>query len=141
MKRQISRSLSAFPSTATYIYVVLAYYKKLPLGPEAMLPPSTCIAAISRALLCVWCVREIVCFLVWSERFLCAALCCDCVLCTAVVVAPQRTRIEKQRRPERRTKGCLCSCMFLYIQLFSSCLLYTSPSPRDQRGSRMPSSA
>ena len=27
-----------------------------------------------------------------------------------------------------------------YRQL-SSCLLYTSPSPRDQRGSRMPSSA
>ena len=25
--------------------------------------------------------------------------------------------------------------------LFSNCLLYTSPSPRDQRGSRMPSSA
>ena len=25
--------------------------------------------------------------------------------------------------------------------LFISCLLYTSPSPRDQRGSRMPSSA
>ena len=25
--------------------------------------------------------------------------------------------------------------------VFSSCLLYTSPSPRDQRGSRMPSSA
>ena len=24
---------------------------------------------------------------------------------------------------------------------FASCLLYTSPSPRDQRGSRMPSSA
>ena len=24
---------------------------------------------------------------------------------------------------------------------FDSCLLYTSPSPRDQRGSRMPSSA
>ena len=24
---------------------------------------------------------------------------------------------------------------------FKSCLLYTSPSPRDQRGSRMPSSA
>ena len=24
---------------------------------------------------------------------------------------------------------------------FNSCLLYTSPSPRDQRGSRMPSSA
>ena len=26
-------------------------------------------------------------------------------------------------------------------QRFNSCLLYTSPSPRDQRGSRMPSSA
>ena len=25
--------------------------------------------------------------------------------------------------------------------LFETCLLYTSPSPRDQRGSRMPSSA
>ena len=25
--------------------------------------------------------------------------------------------------------------------LYDSCLLYTSPSPRDQRGSRMPSSA
>ena len=25
--------------------------------------------------------------------------------------------------------------------VISSCLLYTSPSPRDQRGSRMPSSA
>ena len=27
------------------------------------------------------------------------------------------------------------------VQWLSSCLLYTSPSPRDQRGSRMPSSA
>ena len=30
----------------------------------------------------------------------------------------------------------LISCVATYI-----CLLYTSPSPRDQRGSRMPSSA
>ena len=29
----------------------------------------------------------------------------------------------------------------VYIALFWVCLLYTSPSPRDQRGSRMPSSA
>ena len=29
----------------------------------------------------------------------------------------------------------------MVTSLFSSCLLYTSPSPRDQRGSRMPSSA
>ena len=28
-----------------------------------------------------------------------------------------------------------------YVELTSICLLYTSPSPRDQRGSRMPSSA
>jgi len=27
------------------------------------------------------------------------------------------------------------------VTLLSDCLLYTSPSPRDQRGSRMPSSA
>ena len=27
------------------------------------------------------------------------------------------------------------------INMYFSCLLYTSPSPRDQRGSRMPSSA
>ena len=32
--------------------------------------------------------------------------------------------------------------MIMYITGTSSlCLLYTSPSPRDQRGSRMPSSA
>ena len=29
----------------------------------------------------------------------------------------------------------------LHVQEHHSCLLYTSPSPRDQRGSRMPSSA
>ena len=29
----------------------------------------------------------------------------------------------------------------LNVASISSCLLYTSPSPRDQRGSRMPSSA
>ena len=29
----------------------------------------------------------------------------------------------------------------MYDERLSACLLYTSPSPRDQRGSRMPSSA
>ena len=29
----------------------------------------------------------------------------------------------------------------MYLLQFVTCLLYTSPSPRDQRGSRMPSSA
>ena len=28
-----------------------------------------------------------------------------------------------------------------FVDTYKSCLLYTSPSPRDQRGSRMPSSA
>ena len=32
-------------------------------------------------------------------------------------------------------------CAFLIANPNSPCLLYTSPSPRDQRGSRMPSSA
>ena len=27
------------------------------------------------------------------------------------------------------------------VEVITACLLYTSPSPRDQRGSRMPSSA
>ena len=47
------------------------------------------------------------------------------------------------------TPGCLAQMMDAYDRLGSnivavdpvSCLLYTSPSPRDQRGSRMPSSA
>ena len=34
-----------------------------------------------------------------------------------------------------KTGGCEENCSYC------SCLLYTSPSPRDQRGSRMPSSA
>ena len=28
-----------------------------------------------------------------------------------------------------------------FVDMVKACLLYTSPSPRDQRGSRMPSSA
>ena len=31
--------------------------------------------------------------------------------------------------------------VFQHVDLYMLCLLYTSPSPRDQRGSRMPSSA
>ena len=33
------------------------------------------------------------------------------------------------------------NCLVLGFSLSGTCLLYTSPSPRDQRGSRMPSSA
>jgi len=35
----------------------------------------------------------------------------------------------------------LATTRALVLELEKSCLLYTSPSPRDQRGSRMPSSA
>ena len=40
----------------------------------------------------------------------------------------------------------VCNALFLQkkgyqVILFDSCLLYTSPSPRDMTGSRMPSSA
>ena len=31
--------------------------------------------------------------------------------------------------------------LFIFATIGMTCLLYTSPSPRDQRGSRMPSSA
>ena len=37
--------------------------------------------------------------------------------------------------------GSLVQIMMLRILQKSGCLLYTSPSPRDQRGSRKPSSA
>ena len=31
--------------------------------------------------------------------------------------------------------------LLIEMELYGNCLLYTSPSPRDQRGARMPSSA
>ena len=47
--------------------------------------------------------------------------------------------------PFRRDNGEIDSVVGYRVQLNSvtyyTCLLYTSPSPRDQRGSRMPSSA
>ena len=46
----------------------------------------------------------------------------------------------KQRQREEATQ--FFSLLFLhFLQTTKPCLLYTSPSPRDQRGSRMPSSA
>ena len=45
------------------------------------------------------------------------------------------------RLTEKKTNG-VRSCIATWANdLFVICLLYTSPSPRDQRGSRMPSSA
>ena len=39
------------------------------------------------------------------------------------------------------TANCPEEETFIKISVVRDCLLYTSPSPRDQRGSRMPSSA
>ena len=40
-----------------------------------------------------------------------------------------------------KSTGAMFVDRFLATPMFYPCLLYTSPSPRDQRGSRMPSSA
>ena len=50
------------------------------------------------------------------------------------VIVNQRANID--RRYFDRLKAILNNCV-----RYGVCLLYTSPSPRDQRGSRMPSSA
>ena len=47
--------------------------------------------------------------------------------------------IATQVLSARKTFGARLPLMFM--NSFNTCLLYTSPSPRDQRGSRMPSSA
>ena len=44
--------------------------------------------------------------------------------------------------PKTVTTGAIIGKVNLVdVKKYDSCLLYTSPSPRDQRGSRMPSSA
>ena len=50
---------------------------------------------------------------------------------------------ERISRKDVELKDCHTNCMAadLFTKHFINCLLYTSPSPRDQRGSRMPSSA
>ena len=51
----------------------------------------------------------------------------------------ENQRAEAQKRFELETKR--MELEFDRQKEFQDCLLYTSPSPRDQRGSRMPSSA
>ena len=48
----------------------------------------------------------------------------ECYLC------PGNTRVSGQKNPDYQS-----------VYVFNNCLLYTSPSPRDKRQSRMPSSA
>ena len=60
--------------------------------------------------------------------------------------ALEAERIKRERTPKKKTgwtKGKI-SALILFLSLIFvgiACLLYTSPSPRDISGSRMPSSA
>ena len=49
-----------------------------------------------------------------------------------------RSALEGEWELERTKQGAIVRARY---SLRGDCLLYTSPSPRDQRGSRMPSSA
>ena len=55
----------------------------------------------------------------------------------SIAAVPQDDGYAFLEAPEDHTVGSLTAPNTLIIY----CLLYTSPSPRDQRGSRMPSSA
>ena len=56
-----------------------------------------------------------------------------------------RLTLSNWKRPSPDTIPCKAKAAGLYmictLAKHKACLLYTSPSPRDQRGSRMPSSA
>ena len=54
-----------------------------------------------------------------------------------------RGSVSKVRRvlDQIRGRSYRDALIMLEFMPYRSCLLYTSPSPRDQRGSRMPSSA
>ena len=50
-------------------------------------------------------------------------------------------KIELIQMMENAGRNLARLCISRFLHDPQSCLLYTSPSPRDQRGSRMPSSA
>ena len=58
-----------------------------------------------------------------------------------VSFTPSEENVFEVTRGESNTNGDKGVMDKLFEKLDDSCLLYTSPSPRDQRGSRMPSSA
>ena len=64
----------------------------------------------------------------------------------AVMFSPEDLSLVKDSPETRRRFMDMELCQlrpayFYRLQQYNACLLYTSPSPRDQRGSRMPSSA
>ena len=61
-----------------------------------------------------------------------------------IQAAGSRTVVAEQSAEQSAEKGAIeegFTSLFNGSSLDGCCLLYTSPSPRDQRGSRMPSSA
>ena len=50
-------------------------------------------------------------------------------------------KVEKATRNYHKWMCCEAALEAKADDIYDDCLLYTSPSPRDQRGSRMPSSA
>ena len=54
---------------------------------------------------------------------------------------PDVYEVEKEKIFYRTWQYVAPTCFFKEPGDYITCLLYTSPSPRDQRGSRMPSSA
>ena len=62
----------------------------------------------------------------------------------AVATMPGAAEVIEREQSVRPLPGGLDSVLMVNDnnpELIDDCLLYTSPSPRDQRGSRMPSSA
>ena len=72
----------------------------------------------------------------------CLDLDLDCLSFVNPTVEPEKAKIQKALygsyvlRDEDSSGTMMC-----HVGKAGDCLLYTSPSPRDQRGSRMPSSA
>ena len=74
--------------------------------------------------------------------------CLSCWLCASSITRPSVCVIENSVRPRVRKAPLLTldnlfgyDIVIQYLVSSSTCLLYTSPSPRDKRQSRMPSSA
>ena len=61
---------------------------------------------------------------------------CDYTLSILVILNLVAVTLESVPELEKRFKE-----TFYFFEVFSVCLLYTSPSPRDRTRSRMPSSA
>ena len=59
----------------------------------------------------------------------------------AQAAAAERQRFQQEQTSLRMRQAQEQEATARELEQVSSCLLYTSPSPRDQRGSRMPSSA